>query len=145
MNELLLRLTARNDPHQQLFALYRRTLNRLGHGERQEQSLRLFEKAFLQLLGYGLVLDREVNTGAPINQETEYCYVMESGPLVHDRDRACAPVVRGKTLIDLSQGDLSDPRSLREARRLMRAVIAQYLGGKPLKSRDLFMAAGDLR
>ena len=46
--------------------------------------------------------------------------------------------MRGKTLVDLANEDFSDPRSLLEAKQLMRALIAHYTGGKELESRKIF-------
>jgi DNA repair protein RecO (recombination protein O) len=53
--------------------------------------------------------------------------------------------VHGSTLAALSTGTLQEESSLRESKKLMRAVLAHYLGDKPLHSRELFQArpAGD--
>jgi len=45
----------------------------------------------------------------------------------------------GKTLLDLSRGDLSDPATLAEGKLLMRGLLAHYLGDKPLSTRQLLI------
>ncbi len=139
LNELLMRLLPRNDPHPELFLAYQQTLQRLAAvpGE-QEWILRLFEKSLLQEVGYGLLLAHEANSGEPIHADVCYCYVLEHGPIV-EREAACAGLpVHGSTLIALEREHGYDSMNLAEAKRLMRMVLAQHLGGKPLRSRELF-------
>ena len=52
--------------------------------------------------------------------------------------------VGGKTLLDLAADDFTDPRSLAEAKQLMRALIAHYTGGKGLETRKIFMELQEL-
>ena len=47
-------------------------------------------------------------------------------------------VLRGSTLLGLKEGHLPGAREIGEAKRLMRWLIGPHLGGKPLKSRELF-------
>lgn len=159
VNELLMRLLHRNDPYPELYAHYLTVLQQLcekravsGPGTAEEQQiLRNFERRLLQELGYGLVLDHEVENGSPLNEEALYLYDFERGPVlcsevpsVHgtevDYNRLAAGSVRihGKTLLALAQGVLTDRRSLRESKRLMRAALALHLGVKPLQSRKLY-------
>src|SRR3972149_10422306 len=56
LNELLLNLMARDDPHQSLFDYYQRTLQRLASEPDHAATLRCFEKHMLQELGYALLL-----------------------------------------------------------------------------------------
>jgi DNA repair protein RecO (recombination protein O) len=41
-------------------------------------------------------------------------------------------------LLALAQGDRLAPHQLREARALLRRLLEPHLGGRPLKSRELF-------
>lgn len=43
--------------------------------------LRSFEKCLLSELGYGLNLEHEAHSGAPIVAEAQYQYVLDCGPL----------------------------------------------------------------
>jgi DNA repair protein RecO (recombination protein O) len=152
LNELMVRLLHRHDPHEPLFGAYRDTLTALGATSHSEPILRQFEKQLLNHIGYGLVLDRDVNDQAPIDVDAWYDYVPERGPV-----RATNPesmrwqgvAVRGACLRALADNIFDDPIALREAKRLMRAVLSRYLGDKPLHSRKLFRttsptAAGDI-
>ena len=60
------------------------------------------------------------------------------------RPGSSALSVSGKTLIDLAHEDFSDPRSLLEAKQLMRTLIAHYTGGKGLETRRIFMELQEL-
>lgn len=53
-SELVLTLTARHDPQPELFARYSEALEGLRSPQRQEKTLRLFEKRLLEILGYGI-------------------------------------------------------------------------------------------
>src|SRR3989338_3872849 len=81
LNELLLNLLARDDPHEQLFDYYRATLHRLAHETDHAATLRCFEKHMLQELGYALALDREAGNGKAIQAELCYRYAVECGAL----------------------------------------------------------------
>jgi DNA repair protein RecO (recombination protein O) len=139
INELLLRLLQRNDPHTGLYAAYRATLRELAGGERSavEAVLRLFEKRLLQELGYGLLLEHTADTGRPVQASERYSYEIERGPVAYN-ERATGVTVHGSTLLALAAGALREETSLRESKKLMRAVLAHYLGDKPLRSRELF-------
>ena len=47
-------------------------------------------------------------------------------------------IFRGASLLALAREELDAPEVLQDAMRLMRAALNLYLGGKPLKSRELF-------
>jgi DNA repair protein RecO (recombination protein O) len=170
LNELLMKLLARHDPHPRLFEAYEAALAALGDAKpgaataddpepaavREQGALRRFERLLLSEIGYGLVLDHDVASGAPIDAAAEYEYHPERGPVAVEtftgiretealRPRAGVRL-RGSTLLALACGDLSDPESLREARRLMRMALGICLNGQPLRSRELFRApSGGMR
>ena len=137
LNELLMHLLPREDAHERLFSVYAQTLRRFSEKLR-EADLRCFERALLQELGYGLMLEHDA-TGAPIDANGYYAYEIEHGPTRLARPGSSALSICGKTLIDLANEDFSDPRSLVEAKQLMRALIAHYTGGKSLETRKIFM------
>ena len=146
LNELLMHLLPREDAHEVLFARYAEMLQRLAvdpAGKVREADLRCFEKALLQELGYGLMLDRDA-AGQLVSGEAFYTYRMEQGPARLEHDTAAAQVVRGKTLLDLAAEDFSDPRSRLEAKQLMRTLMAYYLDGKELETRKIFKELQEL-
>lgn len=142
LNELLMLLLPREDAHERLFAVYTQTLRHLSDGLR-EADLRCFERALLQELGYGLTLAHDA-AGRPIDAAGHYAYEIESGPTRLARPGNSALSVSGKTLTDLAHDDFSDPRSLQEAKQLMRALIAHYSDGKGLDTRRIFMELQEL-
>ncbi|MEO8411662.1 MAG: DNA repair protein RecO [Propionivibrio sp.] len=136
LNELLIQLLPREDAHARLFSVYARTLQRFAD-QLHESDLRCFERAFLQELGYGLSLASDTK-GEPIDSAGFYAYEIEHGPVRLAGPGASALSISGKTLLDLAHDDFSDPRSLSEAKQLMRSLITHYTGGKALITRKIF-------
>lgn len=137
LNELLMRLMHRYDPHPELFDLYAQTLTTLGETGFEELILRRFELGLLQAIGYAVVLDHDVASGEAIAPEADYIYDLERGPrraVDHDDDGI---LVKGTTLLALAHGCGETPCGTPE-KRFMRAVIAHHLGGRPLNTRSYF-------
>ncbi len=137
LNELLLNLLARDDPHEQLFDYYRATLYRLAHETDHAATLRCFEKHLLQELGYALVLDREADNGKAIQANLGYRYAVERGALPDDGDAQAGLPVLGKTMLDMAADDYADPITAQQSKQLMRVLLNHHLGGKPLHTREL--------
>ncbi len=138
LNELLMRLLVRHDPHPHLFTLYERTLQHLVRNQDIDWALRLFERDMLQELGYGLLLTHEGASGAEVEASARYCYHHESGPQRLNYETNSRFSVQGATLLALSSGRCDDAILRHESKLLMREVLAHYLGSKPLASRELF-------
>jgi DNA repair protein RecO (recombination protein O) len=138
LNELLVRLLARQDPHPVLYALYEGGLQRLAVQAHVEPVLRLFEKRLLEEIGYGLLLDCEAQHGEPLESQRYYDYHLESGPVAVTDPAGPGFIFRGDSLLALAHEALTTAEALHDAKRLMRAALNLYLGGKPLKSRELF-------
>ena len=138
LNELLMRLLARHDPHSHLFLCYQRALQALILNHDVDWALRLFERDLLQELGYGLLLTEEGEGGGVVDAGARYCYHHESGP----RRVLCAQgerfSVQGATLLALAAGECEDRQLRHESKLLMREVLGRYLGSRPLASRELF-------
>ena len=66
LNELVLRLLPREDPHEALFDAYSEALARLSAGEPFDAVLRSFEKRLLAELGYAPVFDHDALSGEPM-------------------------------------------------------------------------------
>jgi len=138
LNELLVRLLVRHDPHPSLFHRYEQALHELSSRPGSiELTLRLFEKHLLQETGYGLLLDTDCQSGEPVQPDRLYDYHLEAGPIEVAPD-AQGFLFPGSSLLALAQERDIDLTVLRDAKRLMRAALNLYLGGKPLKSRELF-------
>jgi len=142
LQELLLRLLHRNDPHPGVFDVYGQTLHSLSDPSLSaESTLRVFENALLHELGYGLVLDHDVGEGKPIEAEQSYTYCLEHGPVLGVAEEPGVPV-SGAALQALASGQVRELGHLREIKQLMRATLSLYLGERPLKSRELFYDSG---
>ena len=138
LNELLMRLLARQDPHPALYHLYRHSLQRLARDEEIEPVLRIFEKRLLEEIGYGLLLDHDVQHGEPVDESAWYDYHLESGPVPVANAQAPGFVFTGSSLLALAREELDTPEVRRDAKRLIRSALHLYLGDKPLNSRELF-------
>jgi DNA repair protein RecO (recombination protein O) len=136
LNELLLKLTVRCDPHRDVFESYSEAVRALGIGEDEEYHLRRFEKRLLQDLGYGLELSR-TDEGQPIEPHMYYRFKLQSGPQPCVAEAPGA--VYGRSLADLEAGEFAGQRSLRDAKRVLRAAIDACLEGRALKSREVLM------
>lgn len=143
LNELLLRLLPRDDPHPALFAHYQEALQALGRTESQPVVLRRFEKRLMQELGYALVLEQEAHSDTAIEPDATYFYELEHGP-VRESTLQTSVQLRGRTLLDLARDDYSDPTTLAQAKQLMRALISHQLGSELLQTRQLLMDLQEL-
>jgi DNA repair protein RecO (recombination protein O) len=141
LNELILRLLPREDPHEALFDAYGEALARLSAGEAFPAVLRGFEKRLLAELGYAPLFDREAQSGAPIEPTGSYVYEPDRGPV---RASHGDLVISGRTLLDLAADDYSRSETRDEARYLMRALIGQRLHGQVLHTRSVLMELADL-
>lgn len=140
MNELMLRLMARGDANRAAYACYIRCLATLAVSPTVSCALRVFERDLLHALGYGIELEVDVDSGEPIRSELSYFYEIERGARLHSGTSHADSVFRGRDLIALREGSLGDRESLRAARRLLKPVLAHYLGDRPLKSSTVMRA-----
>lgn len=128
LNELVLKLLARSDPHPGLFERYAAALPQLA-GADYEVALRLFEKHLLGEIGYGVVLPEDLDASA------WYHYDPERGPLPGEREHG----ISGASLIALRDERVEDfdASALGEARTLLRAALRRQLGGRELATPKL--------
>lgn len=140
LNELILRLLPREDPHEALFDAYAEALWRLS-SEPSTAVLRSFEKRLLAELGYAPLFDREALSGEPIEPAVSYVYEPDRGPVRASRGDL---LVSGRTLLDLAADDYSRSETRDEARYLMRALIGQRLNGQVLHTRSVLMELNEL-
>lgn len=132
LNELVVRLTARQDPQPALFEAYARTLARLAGGEPAGWTLRRFERDLLEAIGYGLQLRHAGGGDEPLQAQAHYRYDVEQGALRCAAGTAHA--VRGADLLALAADRPPDAQGQAALRRLMREVIRYHLGGGELRA-----------
>lgn len=130
LNELLLRLLARQDAHPALFDAYVLALQQLpGEAGHAQDALRLFEKTLLAEIGYGLLLPDDLDA------TRRYHYDPDIGPRpATGTDPSAYP---GASLIALRDEQLDTPEARGDARRLLRVALAVHLGKRPLQTAQL--------
>ena len=159
LNELLLKLIHRDDPHERLWGAYDEAITALRDRSRRaagvpglvaaepgvgdpraiEPVLRRFELAMLRELGYAAELGRDALDGSAIDPARDYWYVVERGPVPDDGapERADAVKLSGLTLVHLDRGQFDDTRTAAQAKSLMRMLIHHCLNGQELSTRAI--------
>jgi DNA repair protein RecO (recombination protein O) len=140
LNELLLKLLARDDAHERLFDSYETALINLAHGCREAIVLRAFEKELLREIGYAVNLRDEASSGMPLDPQARYTYVPDRGLIRVDSSAATDTEMRGATALAIDRDDYSDPQTAAIAKQLMRTLIEYHLNGRPLVTRRIFFA-----
>ena len=149
LNELLMRLLARDDPHPPLFDAYAATVQLLASQgvDTLQLALRAFELRLLQGIGLLPMLDAETATLSPLEPRGRYVLVAETGlRRAHDDDRASLP---GEQWQALQQA--LDDRALfsdtlqacvpgaNELKIQLRALLHYHCGVRVLKTRQMMM------
>jgi DNA repair protein RecO (recombination protein O) len=145
LNELLLKLTARQDPMVEVFEDYRAALGGLRAASgaaakgRVEAVLRVFEKRLLEAVGYGLDLTSEAGTGKAVEAEGYYRFRASEGLVPAGRGDSDA--VLGSSMLALAREEPGEGgRVLEDARKVLKAALAERLEGKELTTRKVARA-----
>lgn len=136
VDELVMYLSHRHDVNEALFQLYHDTLAALQQAD-IEPILRLFEKRLLDCIGFSLHLESDADDGTPVSDEAWYRYIPEHGP-VASGPASKALVFEGSALRAFAENRLEDSGHLRQIKQLTRSVLSHHLGGRKLRSRELF-------
>jgi len=137
VNELVSRVLEQEANYSSLFFDYLNCLQNLASASGSpEYALRQFELSLLHHLGYGVDLLHCAGSGEEVSDTMTYRYREEKGfiaSLVIDNSS-----FTGRDLKALASREFPDVSTLRAAKRFTRMALKPYLGGKPLKSRELF-------
>ncbi|TAF99766.1 MAG: DNA repair protein RecO [Betaproteobacteria bacterium] len=133
MNELLIKLVPREDPHPELFESYAATLLTLANSDEHSAILREFETSLLAELGYGLQLETDIRTDKPLLADTLYRY----DPMAGASEQGAGMLVSGSVLIALSKGRFETPAIASESRDFVRRIIEFHLERRNLKSAEV--------
>jgi len=138
LNEIIIRMLHQHEAHPELFIAYDKTLDLLARKNSDEQAvIRVFEKRFLESIGYGLVLDHDV-IGEKIKPDCDYYYQANRGPMKNIPAKSDYIKISGITLLAIQNEKLDTTHILQEAKLLMRYVMKSHIGTKPLFSRKLY-------
>ncbi|MEO5659585.1 MAG: DNA repair protein RecO [Polaromonas sp.] len=149
LNELLMRLLARDDPHPLLFDAYAATVQLLAsqNADTLQLALRAFELRLLQGIGLLPLLDVETATLTPLAPTQRYVLVAEAGlRLAHEDDRVSLPGEQWQALQQALGDKASYPDTLRacvpganELKIQLRALLHYHCGVRVLKTRQMMM------
>lgn len=133
LNELLIKLLQKQDPHPILFDAYQDMIFYLAKNPLDQKILRLFEKKLLEEIGYGLPFKQ-------IEANQFYYFCGEQGFVSCSQNETISkiPIFSGKNLLALHTEELDDLNVLQDAKKILRFVIAHVLGNKTIQSRKLF-------
>lgn len=147
LNELLLKLLARQDPHPALFDAYAATLPELHDAEdaQSQAALRAFELRLLSELGLLPDLSLATLTQQPLDPARRYALSPESGVIAASDDSA---LLSGSSLVRLQAALLhGSPAALRQAcqddlpalKAVLRGLLLYHLGHRPLRTRQVML------
>ncbi|MBS3746349.1 MAG: DNA repair protein RecO [Wenzhouxiangellaceae bacterium] len=134
-NELLLRLTPRDDPDPAIFDAYSCLLPALTTPSRQSNALRRFEMSLLNALGVAPELDVDSQAGTPVDAEGRYRVDPVAGPFAVPARRGG---VRGSVLLALASGGEIAAEDDAAALRVMRELVDHQLDGRKLNTPAFF-------
>jgi DNA repair protein RecO (recombination protein O) len=163
LNELLMKLLGRHDPHPSVFDAYAASLPFLGLAEdaKVQAALRAFELRLLKEIGVLPDLSLVTLTQQPLALDAHYAVLAEAGVVPSQPSHAGEPVdngsngqtfdgqaLDGRTLIGLQaalqHGSLPALQqacagSLQALKSLLRSLIQYHLGSAPLRTRQVML------
>ena len=149
LNELLLALLARDDPHPSLFDIYANVVAVLAseHGEALQAALRTYELLLLREIGLLPQLDQQTMTLGALESDSLYCLVPEGGlRLAHSEDRGAMCGWQWTELQAALQDNAPFTTTLRacagvmaELKPQLRALLHYHCGVKTLRTRQMMI------
>ena len=140
LNELLLKLLARDDPHERLFEHYERALISLAGRGRDAEVLRIFEKELLGEIGYAVNLAVEADSGGAVDPSGRYVYDYGNGMRRLRDGESSEREIRGAVALAIERDDYAMAQTGQVAKQLMRGLIEQHLNGRRIATRQVFSA-----
>jgi DNA repair protein RecO (recombination protein O) len=145
LNELLVKLLHGHEPEPLVFEAYAQALARLAAADAVEPLLRQFELRLLDALGYGLQFDHDAESGEQLEADGWYYLQADSGFVkqlqapANETEALRSGLYPGSELLKIATADFATDTTRRQAKRLLRQVLQQHLGGKEITSRQLFV------
>ena len=132
INELLIRLLPKDAYQEDLFILYEDFLTKIHSGDDIEFTLRHFELDLLDMLGYGLDFESDIDKNEQIDPEKNYSFIPQRGFRESNTSN-----FSGKDIINIRLRDLSKV-SKKHLKHITQEAIHFCLDGRDLSSRDIF-------
>jgi len=141
VNEVLLR-ALRTDAEieaESLFETYEAALQNL-QNENLELALRAFELTLLEHMGQSYEWNMDFKSADYVEPDCHYGFFVEQGMsrvshiYASKNPNNC---FYGEYLINLANGDISEPKTLKMAKRLLRLALKPIIGYKPIQAREL--------
>lgn len=149
LNELVLTLLARDDPHPGLFDVYAMAVEILssGHGEALQTALRAFELLLLREIGLLPSLDVQTMTLAELDPDAHYSLVSEGGlRLATGSERGSLPGAQWQVLQRALAASAAFTDTLRacapvvnELKPQLRALLNYHCGVGTLRTRQMLL------
>jgi len=149
LNELLMQLLAREDPHPALFDVYTNVVRVLAseHDEVLQAALRTFELLLLREIGFLPQLDHQTLTLAPLDDTARYSLVPEGGLRAsHEADRASLSGAQWRALQQALAADAPFTDTLRasaavmnELKSQLRTLLHYHCGVSTLRTRQMMV------
>ncbi|MFP5405182.1 MAG: DNA repair protein RecO [Gammaproteobacteria bacterium] len=136
LNELLIRMLAREDPHPELYDAYEGALLALSQDAPPDETLRRYEWLLLREAGYAPDLERD-SARRPIEAQQQYRWSSTGGFVAAEPGEPST--VAGATLRELGEGRFVSAASRQQAKYLMRAILSHHLDGAPLNTRQILI------
>ena len=135
MHELMRYCLPLEEPATALFLTYQSILQQLATASQMEleQYLRQFEKILLEHCGYGIDFQHDAKTGATIDENLHYQFIVGEGFIEQANGNALIPgYIVQKIFLSEWNHEVAN-----YAKFIFRQAIGQYLHGKTLVTRDL--------
>jgi DNA repair protein RecO (recombination protein O) len=152
LNELLMKLLARDDPHEQLFDAYAQAVSWLRDADQLDASLRAFELLLLREIGLLPALDAASLSHTPLEDDVRYSLVpelglREAGDLSEQAALSAAAWRDLQTALDQRAAVIPVREVVSGLKGAERAALKQQLrhllnfhtGGRGLRTRQLMM------
>ena len=149
LNELLMTLLARDDPHAELFDIYARVVEIIAseHGEVLQGALRTFELLLLREIGFLPPLNVQTMTLRALDADDHYVLVPEGGlRQAHTEDRTSLSGAQWLRLHETLQNHAPFTTTLRACAEMMaelkpqlRALLHYHCGVKTLRTRQMMI------
>lgn len=132
INELLIKLLPKDAAQKDLFDLYDNFLNEILSANDLELTLRNFELDLLDMLGYGIDFENEIDNNSSIQKDEKYLFISEKGFKKSEKGN-----LTGEDIINIKNRNL-----IEVSKNLLKEITTRAIGfcldGKELSSRQIF-------